>query len=68
MSKNNTKEVEYSYSEDSFTGSSDYTDSEEEREIRKKFIPASQRLKEAIKQRQEDRKKGTKKEKVNYDE
>ena len=37
-------------------------------EFRKKIIPASQRLKEAIKQMKEDRKKGTKKEKINYDE
>jgi hypothetical protein len=68
MSKNNNKEVDYSDSEESFTGSSDYLDSEDEREIRRKFIPASQRLKDAIKQRQQDRKKGTKKEKINYDE
>lgn len=68
MSKKDTKEVEYSDSEDSFTGSSDYIDSEEEREISRKMIPASQRLKDAIKQRQQDRKKGVKKEKINYDE
>ena len=37
-------------------------------EERKKTIPAHIRLRDAIKQKKDDRKKGTKKEKENYDE
>lgn len=60
------KESNEDYSSEDYS-SDDYS-SEEERKFHKKMIPASQRLKDAIKQRQQDRKKGTKKEKINYDE
>jgi hypothetical protein len=77
MSKNSEKsdsDIEYS-SDNSNDESSEYSSDESseiseisEIEFRKKIIPASQRLREAIKQMKEDRKKGTKKEKINYDE
>ena len=75
MSKNSDKysnesdeEESSNYSSNNSSEDSSNDSSEEEREFRKKIIPASQRLRAAIKQMKEERKKGTKKEKINYDE
>ena len=51
------------------SSSSEYSDmSEDEKERVRKLIPAHIRLREAIKQQREERKKGTKKYKENFDE
>jgi len=62
------EEKKISYNYDSDSSSESYIDSEEEKEIRKKFIPAHIRLREAIKSKKDERKKGTIKYKENYDE
>ena len=50
------------------TSSSESESSEDEKELHKKFVPVHIRLKEAIKQKKEERKKGTIKYKENFDE
>lgn len=66
MSQQEKENISRKY--DSDTSSDSYIDSEEEAEIKKKFIPAHIRLREAIKNKKDERKKGTKKYKENYDE
>jgi hypothetical protein len=66
MSKEEKENTSYKYDSDSSSDS--YIDSEEEKEIRKKFIPAHIRLRDAIKSKKDERKKGTIKYKDNYDE
>ncbi len=70
MSKKSDSDIEDS-SDNSIEYSSDESSEISEAseiEFSKNIIPASQRLRVAIKQMKEDRKKGTKKEKNNYDE
>lgn len=64
MDKNKSKKTEDESSSDSSYESS----SEDEKEFKKKFIPAHIRLREAIKQKKDERKKGTIKYKENFDE
>ena len=64
MDKNKSKKNEY----DSSSTSSYESSSEDEKEFKKKFIPPLIRLREAIKQKKNERKKGTIKYKENFDE